>query len=106
VEFDVMAFSAYAAFQGPAANWPSNFQRYAARYPQVKFLIAEYNPEVRLANKAMRDIPNKRGLGTFLWEPTESGSWGDALFTRSGNTYTAIPARFQEYDALKREYGL
>lgn len=106
LEFDVMAFSAYAAFQGPASNWPSNLQRYANRYPQLSFLIAEYNPEAKLANKAMRDLANKRGLGTFLWEPTESGSWGQALFTRSGNVYTAIPERFQEYDALRKEYGL
>jgi arabinogalactan endo-1,4-beta-galactosidase len=106
LEFDVLGFSAYAAFQGPAANWPSNFQRFATRYPKLSFVVAEYNPEAKLLNKSMRDLPSKRGLGTFLWEPTETGSWGQALFTRSGNTYTAIPARFQEYDALRREYGL
>jgi arabinogalactan endo-1,4-beta-galactosidase len=106
LEFDVMGFSAYAAFQGPTTNWPNNFQRFAARYPKLSFVVAEYNPEAKLLNKTMRDLPNKRGLGTFLWEPTETGSWGQALFTRSGNVYTAIPARFQEYDALRRDYGL
>ena len=37
LEFDVMAFSAYAAFQGPASNWPNNLQRYANRYPKLSF---------------------------------------------------------------------
>ena len=106
LDFDILAFSAYAAFQGPAASWPGYFQRFAARYPNLKFLVAEYNPEARLLNDAMRDLPFGRGLGTFLWEPTESGSWGSALFNRSGNIYTAIPARFQEYDRMVQEYGL
>ena len=66
----------------------------------------QHNPEAQLLNDTMRALPNRRGLGTFLWEPTESGSWGQALFTRSGNTYTAIPARFEEYNALRRNYGL
>lgn len=106
LSFDILGFSAYAAFQGPTSNWSTYFQRYAARYPNQSILVVEYNPEARLLNDTLRALPNRRGLGTFLWEPTESGSWGQALFTRSGETYTAIPARFQEYDALRRDYGL
>lgn len=105
LQFDVLAFSAYAAFQGPVANWSNYFQRYATRYPNQKILVAEYNPEARLLNDLMRALPNGRGLGTIIWEPTESGSWGQALFNRSGNIYTAIPARFQEYDAMMRDYA-
>jgi arabinogalactan endo-1,4-beta-galactosidase len=106
VQFDVLAFSAYAAFQGPVSNWSNYFQRYAARYPNQKILVAEYNPEPRLLNDLMRALPDNRGLGTVIWEPTESGSWGDALFTWSaGDVYTAIPARFQEYDTMMRDYG-
>lgn len=106
LQFDVLGFSAYAAFQGPASNWSGYFQRYASRYANHELLVVEYNPEARLLNDIMRALPNRRGLGTFLWEPTESGSWGQALFTRSGNTYTAIAGRFQEYDAIRRDYGL
>src|SRR5690606_40249373 len=107
LQFDVLGVSAYAAFQGPVSNWSNYFQRYAARYPQLGFLVVEYNPEARLLNDIMRVLPagRGRGRGTILWEPTESGSWGDALLTWSnGNVYTAIPARFQEYDQMANEY--
>ena len=107
VQFDVLAFSAYAAFQGPVSNWSNYFQRYAARYPQLKIMVAEYNPEARLLNDLMRALPGGRGLGTMIWEPTESGSWGQALLPWSeGNVYIADPARFQEYDAMMRDYGV
>lgn len=106
LEFDVLAFSAYAAFQGPVSNWSNYFQRYAARYPQLKILVAEYNPEARRLNDLMRSLPGGRGLGTIIWEPTESGSWGEALLPWSaGDVYTAVPDRFQEYDAMMRDYG-
>lgn len=105
LQFDILGFSAYAAFQGPVSNWSNYFQRYAARYPQLDFLVVEYNPEARLLNDIMRALPNGRGRGTIVWEPTESGSWGEALFNWSaGNVYTAIPARFQVYDQIRSQF--
>lgn len=106
VEFDVLALSAYTEFQGPASSWRSLLNRYASNWPDLKFVIAEYNGEGRLLNDIMHELPNGRGLGTFFWEPTESGFWGDAIFTQQGNNYRAIPQHFDLFDAMVRDYGL
>ena len=68
--------------------------------------IAEYNPQRRLLNDLMRDVPGGRGLGTFFWEPTQSGSWGQSMFTQQGNRLTARAADFAEYDQMRRDFGL
>ncbi len=106
VEFDVLALSAYTEFQGPASNWRALLNRYAANWPELAFVIAEYNGEMRLLNDIMQELPDGRGLGTFFWEPTESGFWGDAIFTRQGDNYRAVPAHFDLFDAMVRDYGL
>lgn len=106
VRFDVLALSAYTEFQGPAGNWRSLLNRYASNWPELKFIVAEYNQEARLLNDIMRELPGGRGLGTFFWEPTESGFWGNAIFTRQGNSYRAIPENFDLYDAMVEDYGL
>ncbi len=106
VSFDVLALSAYVEFQGPASNWRGLLNRYANNWPDLKFVIVEYNQEGRLLNDIMHELPGRRGLGTFFWEPTESGFWGDAIFTRNGNTYQAIAEAFDEFDAMVSDYGL
>jgi arabinogalactan endo-1,4-beta-galactosidase len=106
VEFDVLGLSAYEAFQGPASAWRTTLLTLAQTFPDLGFAIAEYNPQRRLVNDIMREIPNGRGLGTFFWEPTQSGAWGSALFTWEGNRATANAADFAEYDQMKVDYGL
>ena len=54
----------------------------------------------------MRDLPDGRGLGTFFWEPTQSGSWGSSLFTSQGGAYRANSDDFAEFDAIKASFGL
>jgi arabinogalactan endo-1,4-beta-galactosidase len=106
VGFDVLGLSAYEAFQGPAAEWRPTLQELAQTFPELSFSIAEYNPERRLLNDIMRELPDGRGLGTFFWEPTQSGSWGESMFSRMGNTLIARPEDFAEYDQLRQDYGL
>ena len=106
VEFDVLGLSCYTAFQGAPSVWAATFEALASAYPQLKFVIAEYNPERTRANLLLHDLPDKRGLGTFLWEPTRSGAWGNALFTQSGDTLTANAVDFAELDALRPMLGL
>lgn len=106
VSFDVLGLSAYEAFQGPASAWRGNLQTLAAQFPELSFAIAEYNPQRRLLNDLMRELPEGRGLGTFFWEPTQSGSWGAALFDWQGNRAVARAEDFAEYDRLRAEYGL
>ena len=68
--------------------------------------IAEYNPQRRLLNDIMRELPDGRGRGTFFWEPTQSGAWGPAMFTWQGNRASANAADFAEYDQMKIDFGL
>jgi arabinogalactan endo-1,4-beta-galactosidase len=106
VTFDVLGLSAYEAFQGPSTAWAGTLDTLATTFPDLSFSIAEYNPERRLLNDIMRGLPDGRGLGTFFWEPTQSGSWGSSMFTRQGSTLTANPNDFAEYDQLRQDYGL
>jgi len=106
VAFDVLGLSAYEEFQGPATAWRGTLQMLAARFPELSFVIAEYNPQRRLLNDIMRELPDARGLGTFFWEPTQSGAWGQAMFTWQGNRLIARAADFAEYDQMRQDFGL
>lgn len=106
VQFDVLGLSAYEEFQGPASAWPGTFQRLANSFPQLSFAVVEYNPRARLLADSMFGIEDDRGLGTFFWEPTESGFWGNAIFTRQGNAYRANASDFAVYDQIVEDYNL
>jgi arabinogalactan endo-1,4-beta-galactosidase len=106
VTFDVLGLSAYEAFQGPSAAWRSTLVQLALDFPDLAFAIAEYNPQRRLLNDIMRELPDGRGLGTFFWEPTQSGAWGRSMFARQGNRFSANPDDFAEYDRMRADYGL
>jgi arabinogalactan endo-1,4-beta-galactosidase len=106
VEFDVLGLSAYEAFQGPSSAWRSTLGQLATTFPDLSFSIAEYNPQRRLLNDIMRELPDGRGLGTFFWEPTQSGDWGAAMFTWQGNRASADAEAFAEYDQMKVDFGL
>jgi len=106
VTFDVLGLSAYEKWQGPSNQWQSTVASLANSYADLSFSIVEYNPQRRLLNNIMYNLPDKRGLGTFFWEPVLSGEWGESMFTQQGNVYTAKPADFLIYDTIVRDYGL
>ena len=106
VVLDVLGLSCYTTYQGQPALWEDTFQQLTTNLPDISFTIAEYNPERTRANEIMHDLPDGRGLGTFFWEPTQSGAWGNALFTFTGDAYTANKADFAEIDALRPTLGL
>jgi arabinogalactan endo-1,4-beta-galactosidase len=106
VDFDVLGLSCYTEWQGEPSVWRATFNSLAEDFPDLKFVIAEYNPQRTEANHVMRDMPDGRGLGTFFWEPTQSGTWGNSMFTSSGGVMRANADDFAEFDALKAELGL
>jgi arabinogalactan endo-1,4-beta-galactosidase len=106
VKLDVLGLSCYTAYQGQPAIWQDTFEQLTKNLDDISFVIAEYNPERTRANQIMRQLPDGRGVGTFFWEPTQSGSWGNALFSFAGNSYQADAASFAEFDALKISLGL
>jgi len=129
VQFDILGESCYTQFQGPVANWKENFDDLVKRYPDLYFLCAEVADEVRASNDIMLALPDHKGLGTFIWEPTQNGN-RQGLFTtafrprRRPTTGTTnptplaaspppttrpgavIPAKMGVYDQLVKDYGL
>lgn len=106
VNMDIVGLSCYVAFQGEPSVWKNTFSTLASTFSDLSFVIAEYNPQRTQANQIMQELPNGRGLGTFFWEPTQSGEWGSSLFTWSGSTGRANAADFQEFDAIAKSVGL
>jgi arabinogalactan endo-1,4-beta-galactosidase len=106
VDIDAVGLSCYVAFQGEPSVWENTFKTLASTFPDLKFVIAEYNPERTEANRIIHDLPNGQGLGTFIWEPTLRGSWGESLFSWSGTTGRANSADFAEYDSIRTMVGL
>jgi arabinogalactan endo-1,4-beta-galactosidase len=106
VEFDVLGLSCYTEYQGQPSTWRNTFETVAEANPDLQFVIAEYNPARTEANLMMRDLSSGRGVGTFFWEPTQSGAWGQSIFSQQGNSYRANASDFAEYDALRSELGL
>jgi arabinogalactan endo-1,4-beta-galactosidase len=115
VTFDVFGESCYVAYQGPPSSWQATLTALAAKYPQLAFVMAEYNAdpanqtdtELRQANDVMFNLPNHQGLGAFFWEPTHNiNDANQGMFTTSGSVYSPIPACINQYDQMKVDYGL
>ncbi len=106
VNFDVLGLSAYERWQGPSFQWEGTLNSLANTFPELEFSIVEYNPQGRLLNDIMLNLPNQRGLGTFFWEPVLSGDWGQSMFIKTGNVYTAKADSFKIFDDIVADYGL
>lgn len=118
VSFDVMGFSAYTAYShGTPSTWKTLISSLSGSYPKLKFVIAEYNGgsasnaynydgSRALTNTMMESLSS--GLGSFFWEPAESGAWGKGMFTWdvSNKTLTADFEDFEEFDGVLRSVGL
>ena len=112
VSADVMGFSAYTAYDdGPPDNWKSLFQSVTSNYPNLKFIVAEYNGgdadnhykfdgSRKRTNEMVKGMD--RWIGTFFWEPTLSGAWGPALFDWEGSNLKANSKAFEEYPLVRR----
>ena len=107
VPADVMGFSAYTAYGDKAPDdWKSLFQTVTSSYPNLEFIVAEYNGgdsdnHYNYDGSRKRTTEMVKGLdrwiGTFFWEPTLSGAWGPALFDWKGNDLQANSRAFEEF---------
>ena len=107
VPADVMGFSAYTAYDdGLPDNWKSLFESLASNYPNLEFIVAEYNGgdannhynydgSRRRTDEMVRGLD--RWIGAFFWEPTLYGEWGSALFDWRGSDLYANKDAFDEY---------
>ena len=107
VPADVMGFSAYTAYGDKAPDdWKSLFQTVTSSYPNLEFIVAEYNGgdaenHYNFDGSRKRTTEMVKGLdrwiGTFFWEPTLSGAWGTALFDWKGSNLQANSKAFEEF---------
>jgi len=94
VQFDIIGLSCND--NGSPQRWKENFDDLAARYPQYGLLAAEYSYHKRELNDVVYsapDPPARRGIGSFIWEPTRHH---EAIFDRAprrhvGPTTVAAP---------------
>jgi len=102
VPFQILGQSCYTMYQGTPDQWQANFADLVTRYPTLSFVIAEYSPEKRKANDIVFGLPGRRGLGTFIWEPTR---WMEAVFDRNGQSYVGNSG-LDTYSQIAHDYGL
>ena len=86
VQFDVIGQSYYPKWHGTLDDLHSNLSDLALRYKQP-IIVVEYSQHKLEVNRIVRNLPNRKGFGTFIWEPTR---WGEPLFDRSGNALPNI----------------
>ncbi len=98
VVFDILGESCYAEYHGPPSGWQNTFDGLVDKYPDLDFIIAEYSEYKREANDIMFNLPDDKGLGTFIWEPTR---WAEACFSYSGYTNEHIDL----YPQMAAEYA-
>ncbi len=98
VEFDVVGQSYYPRWHGTLADLKSNLTDLAGRYKQ-SIIVVEYSvPNVRQINDTVRNLPDGKGLGAFIWEPTSSRR--PALFDNKGNAKPEI----DDYQKMSEDY--
>lgn len=104
VAFDILGLSTYTAL-GSIEGFENTFKQIELQYPDLPVISAEYSGEPRRINDAVFNTP--RGLGTFIWEPTKDGSWGNGLFGINWNTHLATPrSTLDDYPGMVQKYGL
>jgi len=79
VDFDVLGLSCYQ--QAQEGNWEETMAEFLKRFPGKGVLVAEYSSRKRYVNDIVRALPDQRGWGTFVWEPTRHQ---EAIFDRNG----------------------
>jgi arabinogalactan endo-1,4-beta-galactosidase len=109
VEFDIIGLSCNDT--GPAANWKTTFDDLAVNYPRYGLIAAEYSYKKRELNDIVYHAPDRRGQGSFIWEPTrhheaifdETRSSSASVTTRAATRPTHRPrgGRFDTNDLIK-----
>ena len=96
MEFDIIGQSYYPKWHGTTNDLRSNLNDLARRYRQP-IMVVEYSEHKRVVNDIVQALPDGKGLGTFIWEPTQ---WGEALFDGKGNAKPELDL----YPQMSRDY--
>ncbi|MBN2139091.1 MAG: glycosyl hydrolase 53 family protein [Sedimentisphaerales bacterium] len=86
IGFDILGQSYYPKWHGTPEDLRKNLTDLSRRYSRP-IIVVEYSQHKALVNQIVRDLPNGKGLGAFIWEPT---TWGEPIFDKKGNTLSLI----------------
>lgn len=99
VDFDVIGQSYYPEYHGTLDELRFNLTDLITRYNKP-IIVVEYQVFRQEVNDIVLNLPNKMGMGSFIWEAT-SPRWGN-LFDKDGNTteymnlYPEIAKKFKK----------
>jgi arabinogalactan endo-1,4-beta-galactosidase len=96
VPFDVIGQSYYPRWHGTLRDLEANLTDLARRYKQPLIVVEYSTPHVREINDIVHKLPDGKGLGTFIWEPTNG-----ALFDSKGRSKPEIAT----YPEMARDYA-
>jgi arabinogalactan endo-1,4-beta-galactosidase len=90
VRWDIIGVSCNDPYD--PSYWKTTFDDLATQYPQFGLIAAEYSYHKRAINDIVFNAPARRGVGTFIWEPTRHH---EAIFDTAGRNAggtAAIPS--------------
>ncbi|MBC6611490.1 glycosyl hydrolase 53 family protein [Hymenobacter sp. BT507] len=96
VTFDVIGQSYYPQWHRTIPDLRANLTDLARRYPQ-DVVVVEYSARKREVNEVAFNLPHKKGLGTFIWEPLNT--W-EQIFDKEGKANELLPV----YDEISKKY--
>ncbi len=97
---DVFGLSYYSEWHGTPGDLQTKVKEIANNH-SVKIAIAEYADNHDTVNKIIYNLPNRKGIGTFVWEPAD---WDEALFDWVNNR-RETNSRIDIYPKLSKLFG-
>lgn len=79
VNADIIGLSCYS--QSKEGDWQATMNEVVHRWPDKRVVAAEYSARKRYLNDCIFAVPDNKGLGSFIWEPTRHR---EALFDQNG----------------------
>ncbi len=96
VHFDVIGLSYYPKWHGTMDDLENTLEYLVGKYNR-DLIVVEYSQLKKEVNAAVFNLPNKRGKGSFIWEPLNT--W-EAVFDKDGKANQLLYL----YDELKDLY--
>lgn len=97
---DVFGLSYYSEYHGTPGDLQTKVNEIINNH-SVKIAITEYADNHDTVNKIIYNLPNEKGIGTFVWEPAD---WSKALFDWTNNR-RETNSRIDIYPVLSKKFG-
>jgi len=105
---DVIGLSYYTQWHGDTDSLQRTVSLIASKH-NIKIAVAEYSGNHRKVNDIIFNLPDKKGFGTFVWEPTDwnDDGYGATLFDWKNNPAGRHSNELLElYPQMVIDYGI